>query len=259
VGTIFCRINAEKLVLAKEIKLCIIGTPKRRLLPMDSKHLGDAFDHWKGAIIQLLEPKLQNLAAVPMITNERGWGKQEQKLSTYSRLLNIDEELIFQSNRKFRGHMDNDRYSQVIDHFTSHTDKNHYFQQVNYSGDLFLDPDTGLAFSPFTYKGNKHVTPNEIKCLLDKDNKNVRVIMVYQQSRQGQKKSEEQNYLEKIIKYALAQIGSQNSPCYACTYCCSQVSMLFFSKNKGRIVQIKQYLRKELPYQAKRRVKMWSK
>ena len=56
---------------------------------MNSKFLGDEFDHWKGSIIQRLlsEGLLENFSVEPMITDVEPW--DENTMSTYIRLLDL--------------------------------------------------------------------------------------------------------------------------------------------------------------------------
>jgi len=109
---------------------------------MRLQFLGDALDHWKGALFQHLcsENLLKDLHVEPMITDSRIWTPKE--LNTYARLLQLkNTERIIHSDRTFtRTYPD-------------------YFKSIKYSGDLFLDPDTGIATGK-AYR--KHIKTDEI-------------------------------------------------------------------------------------------------
>ncbi len=189
---------------------------------MNSENLGDAFDHWKGALIQRLEAQilLRDIAAVPMITDKTVWNSQ--KVMTYSQLLNLkSSESVKQADKVFRGN----KKERVA-----------YFASVSHRGDLFLDPDIGVSISPST-EDRKHITICEIKKLLD-NNRNDRVILVYQHRGREQFS----NRLEQIIT-ALKQ---KNRKLSSVTYECGFVAMLFFSYNETRIRDIKNYFKKIL-------------
>lgn len=93
---------------------------------MNSSFLGDALDHWKGALFSYLlqEKALNDLAADPMLTDPEGWGPGDFRL--YARLLNLPEDRVLAHSRSLR-------------------DRNAYFGEIAHAGDIFLDPDVGIA------------------------------------------------------------------------------------------------------------------
>ena len=197
---------------------------------MNRKFLGDAFDYWKGSIIQRLssEGLLKNLAVEPMITDKQPW--IEKELSTYSRLLNLwDIHLILPSTQVFAG------------------DRMEYFKNIEHRGDLFLDPDTGITTGKTT---RKHITASELKNLLESDTTRSRLLLVYQHAARGSFRDR----VELITQHVFHRI--KNLCCT--TYECGTVAMLFFSLHKGRIVAIKKFFDDLLVNGDKDRVRIWT-
>ena len=191
---------------------------------MNSGHLGDAFNHWKGSLISLLVSKqlLGSLVVEPMITDPEAW--PEEDIQTYKRLLRLEAlgpEAIFHATLTFHG-----------------ANREDYFNELPKDGDIFLDPDIG--FEP-KKGGNEHIKVTEVINLLKPD----RVVMVYQHSAHsnfGQRLDEIRN---KLAAEAKAH----------CTVCeCGQVAMFFISLKKNRIDKIKAVLQKYLRGTAQRRV-----
>ena len=93
---------------------------------MNSSYLGDALDHWKGALFSyLLEEKaLNDLAADPMLTDPDAWMLDDYRL--YARLLNLPGDKVLVHSRSLR-------------------DRGAYFGEIMHAGDIFLDPDVGIA------------------------------------------------------------------------------------------------------------------
>jgi len=185
---------------------------------MNSKYLGDAFDHWKGSIIQRLEtakPRklLEDITVVPMITDPKCWNRQKRLV--YSRLLNVKPESILG-----------------------------WEKEPPSSGDLFLDPDTGV----YTRKSKEHITPKEIRELLDGDPTHERVILIYQHGARGQSSEKRQCQLEtKVSQVFDEKIDGGKPNLHAAIFNCNHAAMLFFSYSKGRIKKIETYLKKILP------------
>jgi len=196
---------------------------------MNRKFLGDAFDDWKGSIIQRLssEGLLKNLAVEPMITDKQPWAEKE--LSTYSRLLNLwDIHLILHRTQVFAGN------------------RMEYFKSIGHRGDLFLDPDTGITTGKTSHK---HITASELKNLLESDTTRSRLLLVYQHAAHGSF----QDRVESIAQHVFRRI--QNLCCT--TYECGTVAMLFFSFHKGRIVAIKRFFDDLLGNGDNGRVRIW--
>lgn len=195
---------------------------------MRLQFLGDALDHWKGSLFQRLcgEGLLKNLHVEPMITDSRIWTLEE--LCAYTVLLNIkDRNFILHSDTTFTGNR--------LD----------YFNSIQHQGDLFLDPDTGIATGN---PNRRHITIQEIELLLNK-NPN-RVLVIYQHTRQGITMSQR---VDEVIKSLLREIND-----ISCTsYESALVAMIFVSKRKERIKSINRYLHGLLCHAVKNRVRIW--
>ena len=66
---------------------------------MNLAHLGDALDHWKGSLIELIGGK--NVRVVPMFTDDKPW--TEQQIEAYARLLRIRPEAVLKRDGCFSG------------------------------------------------------------------------------------------------------------------------------------------------------------
>lgn len=93
---------------------------------MNSSFLGDALDHWKGALFSFLlqEDALDDLVADPMLTDPEAWKPDDFRL--YARLLNLPGDRVLAHSRSLR-------------------DRAAYFREIGHAGDIFLDPDVGIA------------------------------------------------------------------------------------------------------------------
>ena len=114
---------------------------------MNLGHLGDALDHWKGSLIELIGGK--NVRVVPMFTDDKPW--TEQQIEAYARLLRIRPEAVLKRDGCFSG--------RIGDH------------------DLFLDPDTGIAPDDKNAK-KEHIRTSEIAGLLSAAPS--RMLLIYQ-------------------------------------------------------------------------------
>ena len=129
---------------------------------MNTQHLGDALDHWKGAIIPFIKSASINnhLWIEPMVWDLSDWSVSHWNL--YASLLGVSRE-------------------EVVMHTTSlKQQRKAYFNEIPAEGDLFLDPDIGLK--PLNPSGiHRYVTPQELSSLLDADPH--RIAYVYQHFR----------------------------------------------------------------------------
>lgn len=128
---------------------------------MNLRYLGDAFDHWKGSLFECLAGSgvLRAFVTDPMASDLYEW--TEADYSVYARLLRIDVSLI-------------------IRHHVTLNDRPGYFREIAHNGDLFLDPDTGVATGRVQNR-HQYLYPREIRMLLD--GSNDRLLMVYQHVR----------------------------------------------------------------------------
>jgi hypothetical protein len=128
---------------------------------MRRDHLGDAFDHWKGSLFGSLQRVgiLTDFVVDPLVSDDGPW--QPQDFGLYARLLRV----------KLRQVLQHEGRPSIGD------DRQGYFQAISHTGDLFLDPDTGVATGRVRDR-MKYVTPAEIGRLLDSSKK--RIVAVYQ-------------------------------------------------------------------------------
>jgi hypothetical protein len=181
---------------------------------MNKKHLGDAFDYWKGSLILILTQKhklISNLIVVPMITDDELW--KEKQWQKYRTILNLLKKNSVWNEKKFKN---------------PQKSRHEYFTSIPADCDIFLDPDTGVSFGK---RKKEHIAINDIQCLLNNVNDN-RVLMVYQHARHNRNRAEQDcNMLKKQI---------HGTCCYP--HECGQVTMFFISRDKKRIQKIKKAL-----------------
>jgi hypothetical protein len=125
---------------------------------MNLHYLGDAHDHWKGALFEHLqcEGALQDLMIDRMATDPEEWTEADFRL--YARLLRVEPRQIIRDERALAS-------------------RKNYFAELSHDGDLFLDPDTGIGSgSPIA----RYVKRKELAELLGPAG--GRVIAVYRQS-----------------------------------------------------------------------------
>jgi hypothetical protein len=203
---------------------------------LNSDHLGDALDHWKGSLISLLVSKqlLRSVVVEPMITDPQQWSTED--IQTYKRLLRL--EVIFHAGSTFPGGSRED-----------------YFNEVPKEGDIFIDPDIGIARGRATKKHIK--VPELIKLTGESD----RIVMVYQHSGQrgakqeGQSNSNFNQWLRAIRNKLTADEPEANVTNVHCIiYECHQVAMFFISRCRKRIDKIQTVLQEYLKGKAQRRV-----
>lgn len=117
---------------------------------MNLQYLGDALDHWKGAILGYLQTRgqLSELAVDAMATDADEWHTADHQL--FASLLHIQS-------------------TQILSHSKSLVrDRVGYFAEITHQGDLFLDPDTGVATGRVGSE-EKYLMPHELINLLNAD------------------------------------------------------------------------------------------
>lgn len=129
---------------------------------MNLTHLGDALDHWKGSMFDLMSDSLRELHVVPMFTDEDPadlW--TPARLGVYARLLRVSTRQILLTGSRFM-----------------HATRSQYFSDgcLDADCDLFVDPDTGIIGDDKS--SPRHVRPRELAGLLPQTSE--RVILVYQ-------------------------------------------------------------------------------
>lgn len=188
---------------------------------MNLKYIGDALDHWKGSLFEGLQLSgvLRSLAVDPMATDGSEWRPADRRL--FARLLRIP-------------------VSALIRHRALLTDRGRYFEEIQHPGDLFLDPDTGIATGRVT---PQHVRPDEVVRLLEQ--RPGRVIAVYQHVRA-------QRVRDRVAEVCKAV--SRHGACHWASYESGTVAMLFFSRDRRRVLRIAAYFRRQLGEHAVNRV-----
>lgn len=126
--------------------------------------LGDALDHWKGAVLsQAGSGCFRDLSIDAMLTDTLLW--QAPHLQLYANLLQVQVE-------------------QIIEHQANITNqRGAYFNElVGNNGDLFLDPDTGIR-TGWVFHRERYIEPREVASLLAAAP--ARLLVVYQHVRQA--------------------------------------------------------------------------
>lgn len=172
---------------------------------MNLKVLGDALDHWKGSIFAFLREGhvLQNFAIDTMISDPNGWTRRDQEV--FARVLRVP-------------------ISELIQHHASLENREAYFGEISHSGDLFLDPDIGIATSKRVKNLKQYVLPVEIGSLLNMSS--GRLLAIYQHVR-GQKVTHRVDQINSLLETFIGEFGW-------CSYESGGVAMLFFSRDAAR-------------------------
>ena len=192
---------------------------------MNIQFLGDALDYWKGFILSRLQKGgiLHDFAVDPMLTDAEKWDTADFQL--YADLLQI-------------------RPDQVLRHKARlHEDRDKYFAEIRHSGDLFVDPDTGM-----TLRGARceHIKIREVCQLLGE--KSPRILCIYQHIRYRTR--DRVNRLVSALRECDANI-------YSFSYESRTVAMLFLSRKQGRIERVERYFKDYFGRHADVRGKIW--
>ena len=195
---------------------------------MNLIHLGDALDHWKGALFERLQrvQLLTSLAVDPMTTDAPLWTKADSHL--YATLLHVAPAQILQHQALLT------------------TDRRGYFGEITHATDLFLDPDIGIATAGIRNGSPHHLKADEFHALLGAHSS--RIVAVYQHIR-GISTEERINQ----IRHVLALDGG---PC-CCSYESPTVAMLFFCRTPKRLKAIHANFNALLGQRAKGRTSIW--
>jgi hypothetical protein len=192
------------------------------------RYLGDALDHWKGSLFESLQRAtlLRDFAVDPMATDAENW--QTADFALFAQLLRV-------------------RHNQIVSHrHALAIDRESYFREITHQGDLFLDPDTGIATSRVRDVA-RHLLPAEIHDLLHRQPS--RVIAVYQHIRAQRTRDR----LEKVL--SVLRLPDQLFT--SCSYESGTVAMLFFSRDLERVNNIYHYFEEFLGKHAARRIHRW--
>ena len=193
---------------------------------MNLSYLGDALDHWKGALFEFLvaEHLLLDLAVDPMATDETPWKHHDFKL--FARLLRVSDK-------------------QVLRHRSTLSARSTYFAEIAHEGDLFLDPDTGIdtgTGSPI----KKYVKPREVAQLLYLSGLEQRVVAIYQHIRAQETRARVDRCLD-ALAVTVQHFGW-------CSYESGTVAMLFLSLDAKRTMGIARGFRDLLGAHAANRI-----
>lgn len=192
---------------------------------MNLKYIGDALDHWKGSIIESLSKAkvLRNFAVDPMASDLRLWAPHDHEV--FAKLLRIKK-------------------SQIIQHISTLDDRTQYFGEISHTGDLFLDPDTGVATGRVSDR-RSYVFPSEIEGLLSMQSD--RVLSIYQHVRAKRVTDR----LDEVIATLTNECGGFEW----CTYESGTVGMLFVSRESARATGIAKQFQRTLGRHAAGRIR----
>ncbi|MGH6628181.1 MAG: hypothetical protein ACREB3_00445 [Burkholderiales bacterium] len=167
---------------------------------MNLKHLGDALDHWKGSVIELIGEK--RLRVLPMLTDQDRWTSDH--FNVYARLLRLKTQHILRRKVSFPGQTRSTYFSRLREY------------------DLFVDPDTGIASDKKRKK--EHISPAEIASLLPRSSS--RLLLIYQQRFQRKE-------MKETLKLVLSIDSLRELHRFA--YDAGAVGMVFISRSRKRI------------------------
>jgi hypothetical protein len=129
---------------------------------MNLRYLGDALDHWKGSLFEYLQTAnlLRELGVDAMAGDAEQW--QPADWGLFATLLRVKDAQVV-------------RHSRLLA-----VDRAGYFKEITHRGDLFLDPDTGIATGRVG-DNSQYVFAAELHDLLGREP--GRVVVVYQHIR----------------------------------------------------------------------------
>lgn len=195
---------------------------------MNLRYLGDALDHWKGSLFERLQRAtlLRSFAVDAMATDAEDW--QPADFALFANLLHIEERQIL-------------RHKHLLE-----IDRGGYFSEIAHEGDLFLDPDTGIATGKVGVD-SQYLFANDVHSLLARQA--GRVLAVYQHIR-AQKTRDR---LQRVI----SGLKLPDQPFTCCSYESGTVAMLFFSRDDARVGAIHQLFLEYLGRHAPGRIYRW--
>lgn len=175
---------------------------------MNLAFLGDALDHWKGSLFESMRNAeiVQDLAIEPMASDLNAWTKSDFLL--FAQLLRVQPK-------------------QILRHSKTLADREAYFAEIIHRGDLFVDPDTGVATGPVR-QHKQYITPREVGHLLDAES--GRLLAIYQHVRGQRVALRVDTVLDAICR--VIGVFSWSS------YESGTVAMLFLSRSESRAAKI---------------------
>ncbi|MGH8679536.1 MAG: hypothetical protein ACREUQ_14445 [Burkholderiales bacterium] len=192
---------------------------------MNLKFLGDALDHWKGSLFESLQKRgiLKNFAVDPMASDLAAW--EPDDFTLFSTLLRIDR-------------------SQIVPHNCTLADRKNYFAEIRHLGDLFLDPDTGVATGKRGASAH-HVAASEIAALVGSSD---RLLGIYQHVR-AQPVSERVDAVCRVIRNEMPK-GQW------CSYESGTVAMIFIAQKPERVAGVAEHFSELLGRHATGRIRV---
>ncbi len=192
---------------------------------MNLAFLGDALDHWKGSLFESLRVSkaVREFAVDCMASDGSQWTPEDFAL--FARLLRI-------------------KAAQIIPHKWDLAHREKYFSEIRHCGDLFLDPDTGVATGSVRDR-QKYVMPSEIWQLLDREPE--RLVIVYQHVRAQR--------VSTRVDQVLAAMRRKTTRLGWASYESGTVAMLFFAGQADRATAVANHFRCVLGRHAKGRIR----
>lgn len=194
---------------------------------MQLSFLGDALDHWKGFLFESLQSEgvLRRFAVDPMASDPAIWTSED--IALYAKLLRLQS-------------------TQVIRHTASlNEDRQTYFQEIKsrHLGDLFVDPDTGVATGSVK-EPRRYIMPNEIAGLLL--SVPDRLLLIYQHVRGG---------VAARVDSVLAAIQLETGTLGWSSYESGTVAMIFICLKQERTATVARHFRELLGFHARGRIR----
>lgn len=195
---------------------------------MNLRYLGDALDHWKGSLFERLQRAklLRAFAVDAMATDAEDW--QATDLALFADLLRLEPRQIL-SHRQILG-----------------TERAAYLGEITHEGDLFLDPDTGIATGKVS-NPSQYLFAREIHEMLRRQP--TRILAVYQHIR-AQKTRDR---LQRVV----TAMTLPNQPFSCCSYESGTVAMLFLSRDGDRLDAVYDHFMAYLGTHGPRRIYRW--
>jgi len=195
---------------------------------MNLRYLGDALDHWKGSLFERLQRAglLQSLAVDAMATDAEDWKPADRAL--FADLLRVQQAQILV-------------HRQLLE-----IDRTDYFAEITHEGDLFLDPDTGIATGRVG-DAAQYLFADDVYGLLARWPE--RVLAVYQHIRAQRTRDR----LQRVVSALMVP----DQPFTCCSYESGTVAMLFLSREGQRVEAIHKHFFDYLGTHAPRRINLW--
>lgn len=174
---------------------------------MNLRYLGDALDHWKGSLFEFLRANnaLDNFAVDPVATDLPDW--REDDFALFARLLRVPRD-------------------RILTHRFPARERQRYFGEIKHKGDIFLDPDVGVATGRVRIR-ERYVYPEDVWRLLTSGLN--RLVIVYQHVRGARTVAR--------VDRVIGRMGGSGLLSW-CSYESGTVAMVFLSLAPHRIRDI---------------------